>query len=113
MTETPEGWSPWTSPANDTRSIALDQPAAAATTALGPILPAVRDALSIAICEAQYAATEKPYREALDRLDGLEAEVTGKLARLRTVLLEGGQDAGSVRRRAIAILCDERGDLRG
>ncbi len=49
-----------------------------AATALAPILPAIRDALSSAISEAQYAAMEKPYREAQDALDGLEREVAAK-----------------------------------
>jgi len=52
---------------------------AEATGPLAAHLPAIRDALSIAISEAQYAATEKPYREAQDALDGLEAEVRAKL----------------------------------
>ena len=51
---------------------------AEATGPLAAHLPAIRDALSIAISEAQYAATEKPYREAQDALDGLEAEVRAK-----------------------------------
>jgi hypothetical protein len=37
----------------------------------------------------------------------------GKLAALRAVLLEGGQDDGTVRRRALAVIGSEEGAGRG
>lgn len=48
-------------------------------------------------------------RDHLERERSRRREAEAKLAEIRTVLLEGGQDAATVRRRALAIVGTEEG----
>ena len=58
-----------------------------------PVAAAVRGSYVHAACDAQ-----------VERLQARARAAEATLAALRTVLLEGGQDAGTVRRRALAVI---------